>query len=464
MRFKLQVLHASARFADEVNIPTLSTALSDELIDKVLAQTGKREQRCRKMSAAFCMWFCIALNLFTDEPYQHVLSKLVKGLRYIWPDPNLKLPGKSALCAARFRLGIAPMVALFHQTAQPQADLSVAGAFLFGLRLMAIDGATETLADTPENLAYFGRHTTARGRSAFPQAQVVYLSECCTHKVVDAGLWPLHTSERLGGLRLLRSVVPGMLVLIDIGFFSYEMAECIVHKRGAQLLARVGGHMTLKPITYLKDGSYTAYLYPSDYRRKKAGVRMLVRVLEYTISDSKRPGYGVVHRLVTSLLDPDLAPALDLICAYHERWEIELAIDEMETHQRPAGVPLRSRTPLGVIQEFYALLVAFNAICALRLQAALFAGVDPDRISFVVTLRKLCESVDQFQQTTPKQRPLLLKRLLQDIVNEPLPPRRRRSNPRVVKRKISNFLLKREQHRCWPQPATSFREAIQILK
>lgn len=114
------------------------------------------------------------------------------------------------------------------------------------------------MADTPENVACFGRHTTARGSSAFPQAQVVYLSECCTHKVVDDGLWPLHTSERFGGLRLLRSVVPGMLVLIDIVFFSYEMADRIVHARGAQVLARVGGHMTLKPIAYLKDSSYTA--------------------------------------------------------------------------------------------------------------------------------------------------------------------------------------------------------------
>jgi hypothetical protein len=165
---------------------------------------------------------------------------------------------------------------------------------------------------------------------------------------------------------------------------------------------------------------------------------MLVRVIEYTISDPRRPGYGVIHRLVTSLLNPEQAPALDLACAYHERWEIEIAIDEIDTHQRDVGTPLRSRKSQGVIQEFYALLIAFNAICALRLQAALFAGVDPDRISFVVTLRKLCESVDQFQQTN-------------------------RSNPRVVKRKMSNFLLKRDHHRQWLQPTTNFRDAILLV-
>jgi len=403
------------------------------------------------------------LNLFSDEPYQHVLSKLVKGLRYIWPDPNLKLPGKSALCAARYRLGVKPVVELFHQTSKPLADLSVAGAFLFGLRLMAIDGTTEDLADTPENGAYFGRPGSARGKSAFPQAQIVYLSECCTHVITDAGIWPVHTCERVGGLRLLCSVDSSMLVMIDIGFFSYLMVEKITRERGAHFLARVGAHMLLEPVEILRDGSYTAYIYPSDYHRRKAGERMLVRVIEYTISDPQRPGYGVIHRLVTSLLNPEQAPALDLVCAYHERWEIEIAIDEIDTHQRDVGTPLRSRKPQGVIQEFYALLLAFNAICALRLQAALFAGVDPDRISFVVTLRKLCESADQFQQTNPTQHPLLFERLLQDIVREKLSPRRNRSNPRVVKRKMSNFLLKRDQHRQWLQPTTNFRDAIVLL-
>ena len=319
------------------------------------------------------------------------------------------------------------------------------------------------MADTPENVAVFGRHSGARGDSAFPKAQIVYLSECCTHVILDAGIWPLLTSERVGGLRLLRSVRPGMLVLIDRGFFSYLMVEKIIRERGAHVLARVSAHVTLKPVEHLKDGTYTAYIYPSDYRRKRAGERMLVRVIEYTLNDPQRPGHGVVHRLVTSLLDPDQYPALELICAYHERWEIEIAIDEMNTHQRQLGTPLRSRKPLGVIQEFYALLVAFNAICSLRLQAAQFAGIDPDRISFVVTLRKLCESIDQFQQTAKKQRPLLFQRLLQDIASEMLPERRNRSNPRVVKRKMSNFLLKRDEHRFWLQPATDFRDAIALL-
>jgi len=464
MGFKLRVLKASTKFSHEVNIHAINKIVSPQLLDNILDQTGKRELRLRKLGAAAVMWFCIALNLYVEEPYQEVLDKLVKGLRYIWRDPNLKLPGKSALCAARQRLGTAPVVALYRQTAKPLADLSVAGAYLFGLRLMAIDGTVENLPDTPELVARFGRHPGARGDSAFPQAQIVYLAECCTHAVCDAGIWPIGSDERAGARRLLRSVSPEMLMLLDRGQACYATLDQIVNQRGAHFLARVSAHWTLKPVTLLPDGTYLAYIYPEDYRRKKAGERILVRVIAYTISDPKRSGHGLTHRLITSLLDPVIAPAHDLVCAYHERWEIEIAIDEIDTHQRHLAPTFRSRTVPGVIQEFYALLIAYNAICSVRLQAAQCVGVDPDRISFVVTLRKLCNSVDQFQQTTPQQIPQLLRRLFQDIVHAKLPQRRNRSNPRVVKRKMSNFLLKRDQHRNWPQPNTTFREAIELVK
>lgn len=464
MGFKLRVLEASTKFSHEVNIHAINNVVSPQLIDNILETTDKRELRLRKLGGAAVMWFCIALNLYVEESYNDVLSKLVKGLRYIWRDPNLKLPGKSALCAARKRLGTAPVVALYRQAAKPLADLSVAGAYLFGLRLMAIDGTIENLPDTPELVARFGRHPGTRGDSAFPQAQIVYLTECCTHVVCDAGIWPLGTDERACARRLLRSLASGMLALLDRGQTCYATLDQIVNQRGAHFLARVSAHWTLKPVTILSDGTYLAYIYPEDYRRKKAGERILVRVIAYTITDPKRSGCGLTHRLITSLLEPETAPAHDLVCAYHERWEIEIAIDEIDTHQRQLAPTFRSRTIPGVIQEFYALLIAYNAICSVRLQAAQFAGVDPDRISFVVTLRKLCDAVDQFQQTTPQQLPQLLRRLLQDIANEKLPQRRNRSNPRVVKRKMSNFLLKRDQHRNWPQPTTTIREAIELVK
>jgi hypothetical protein len=166
---------------------------------------------------------------------------------------------------------------------------------------------------------------------------------------------------------------------------------------------------------------------------------------------------------VTTLLDPEAYPILDLICAYHERWEIEITLDEIDTHQRLLPGPLRSRKPVGVIQELYGLLIAHYIIRACMVQAAHQAQLDPDRLSFIGAVRVLRNALPEFQMTAPEQLPALYQRLLRDIARKRLPPRRLRSNPRVVKRKMSNFKLKRAEHRAWPQPTgRSFRVAIEV--
>ncbi len=162
--------------------------------------------------------------------------------------------------------------------------------------------------------------------------------ECGTHAISDAGFWPYDASERVGGLRLLRSVSPGMLVLWDRGFHDDDMLEA-VQQRGAHGLGRWPAQGKPQPVRPLADGSYLAYLTPSADQRRTQGARLLVRIIEYTLTDPALPGYGERYRLVTTLLDSTRAPAYDLAGAYHERWEIEIVIDEVDTHQRLASRP-----------------------------------------------------------------------------------------------------------------------------
>ena len=157
---------------------------------------------------------------------------------------------------------------------------------------------------------------------------------------------------------------------------------------------------------------------------------VLDSAISYTITDPNRPGFGETHRLVTTLLDPQPYPALDLVCAYHERWEIEFTIDEMQTHQRLAERTLRSRMPVGVIQELYGLLLAHSVIRFLMHQAAVQVDLDPERLSFVRSLRIIQDAVPEFQMVAPEQRPQLYQRLLRDLARKPLPERQPRSNPR----------------------------------
>ncbi len=461
MGFMIREIATDCTFSSALTVDALSRALPPEAITRVIAQEGVGEARQRRLTMVLVVWLVIALHLFPSVSIGGVLRKLARGLRFIWFDPSISLPTDSAIAYRRAQLGARPIVGLFKQVCQPIATPQTRGAFLFGLRAMALDGTTEDVPDTPANAAVFGRHTSARGASAFPQLQGVYLIECGTHVVTDAGFWPCHTSERIGGFRLLRSVQRGMLVMWDRGFHDFDMVVA-VRQRKAHVLSRLPAHVKPVPLRTLPDGSVLAYLLPCEDARRRRGARILVRVITYTITDPALPGYGEVHRVITTLLNPRLAPAHAVACGYHERWEIEIVIDEIDTHQRLVGRTLRSLTPVGVIQELYGVLLAHYAVRTLMHEAALAADVDPDRLSFVLALEIVRDAVPEFQMVAPEQQRTLYERMLRDMAAKLLPPRRMRSNARVVKRKMSNFRLKRPEHQQAPKPQGSFQDAVVV--
>jgi hypothetical protein len=463
MGFKIREIETECKFSSALTVDALSRAIPPEAITQVIAQERVGESRVRRLTMVLIVWLVIALHLYPTVSIGGVLRKLARGLRFVWPDPSIRLPKDSAIAYRRAQLGARPIVALFHQVCQPLATPETRGAFLFGLRAMAIDGTTEDVPDTPANAAYFGRHTSTRGAGAFPQVQGVYLVECGTHAVVDAGFWPCHTSERLGGFRVLRSVRRGMLVMWDRGFHDFDLIVG-VRRRSAHVLARLPAGVKPVRIRTLADGSYLAYLYPSDYGRRKRGERVLVRVITYTITDPALPGYGEQHRVITTLLNPRLASAHAIACAYHERWEIEIVIDEIDTHQRLVGRTLRSLTVVGVIQELYGVLIAHYAVRLLMHEAALAADVDPDRLSFVHALEVVRDAVPEFQMVAGAQQQALYERMLHDIAAVRLPERRTRTNARVVKQKMSNFKLKRAEHYQPPKPRGTFRDAVVVQR
>ncbi len=439
MERSLRSIDPLVHITEEATLDALGQTLARSRIEAVLTALGGVEQRARKLTLVLAVLVCIAMNLFTEESIDDVLVKLLQGARFLRPDDDLEVASASAICQRRQPLGVGPMVALFRDICQPLATPGTRDAFLLGLRLMAMDGVTEDVPDTPANAHYFGRQHGSRGYGAFPQVRAVYLCECGPHALGDAGFWPYHTSERVGGLRLLRSVGPGMLVMWERGFHSYDMcARCL--QRQADFLGRVPAYVKFTPVRRLADGSYLAEIRPADRARRKHEYQ-LVRVIEYTLDDPGRVGHRQRHRLVTSLLDEETYPAHTLAVAYHERWEIEITIDETDMHQRRAQQPLRSRTPLGVLQELYGLLLAHYAIRSLMHTAALQADVPPDRLSFVNTVRLLRNAVFEGQIIAPAQWAEWHRRLIRDIGREQLPEREHRCNPRVVKRKMSNFRL-----------------------
>jgi Insertion element 4 transposase N-terminal/Transposase DDE domain len=456
---------AAAGAPPEFSLEALAAVVTPAAVEAAVAACGARERRVRKLPAAATVLVCIAMNVYAAACLGEVVARLVSGLRWLWPHPDAWRVSPGGLCHARARLGARPLVTLFKTVCRPLATRATPGAFLGRWRLMALDGTKWDVPDTPANARAFGRPASGRGVSAWPQVQVVALTECGTHAVCDAGAWRHDASEHAAARRLLRSVGPGMLLTWDRGLHSFDLVTA-TRARGAHLLGRVSASVQPEVVRTLGDGTQLVRLRPAQSRRRRAGAQALVRLLTYTLDDPARPGHGEVHRLVTSLLNPRAAPARALVETYHRRWEEELTFDELETHQRPPR-PLRSRTPVGVLQEVYGLLLAHyvvRAVMAAAASTATPAPLPPTRLSFLTALRLIRRAVPELQRTAPLDHPRLYRQLLADLVRCPLPPRRNRSYPRVVKQKMSNFRVKAPHHRPWPQPTRAFRDAIVLAK
>lgn len=385
---------------DVVGLGVLTRLFSRDLVDEVLALTGRRERRSRALPARMMVYLVLALCLFTSDAYEEVVRKLTHGLvgLRMWRS-EWQVPSSSAVSQARSRLGAEPLAALFARVCVPLAGPGTPGAHYAGRRVMAIDGVVLDVPDTPENLAAFGKHANGADRSsAFPQVRMVTLTECGTHAAVAAAFDAVGTSERELTGKLTSQFEAGMLVLADRGFFSYDM-WCAAREAGADLLWRMKRDYDLPVLEWLPDGSYLSEMVPRllKQRIKQRGhperadaVRVPVRVVEYMVT-GRGPTETIV--LITTLTDPGQSPAAELAALYSQRWEHESAFDEIETHQMHPGRVLRSRTPELVRQEIWALLMTHYAVRAFIVEAADDSGEDPDRYSFIRTIRVIRRQV-----------------------------------------------------------------------
>jgi len=372
----------------------LTRVFPPALVDEVTEASGRTQVRHRALPARVMAYFAIGMGLYSDGSYEDVLSQITDGLAWAsgWRE-RYPLPSKSAIFQTRGRLGSAPLEQLFARVAAPMGGPQTPGVWLAGRRLVAIDGTCLDVADTPVNDAFFGRPGVNKGeKSAFPQARLLALAECGTRAIFAATIGAYRDAESTMVEHLLTAMAPGMVVLADRGFFSYRLWRT-VSETGADLLWRVstgGNGPAPVRVEDLPDGSWLAHL---RAHRDRDNQPMLARIIDYTLDDGR--GNPTVYRLVTTLLDPIEAPALELAAAYAQRWEIENVFDELKTHQRGSKVVFRSKSPDLALQEIWGYLCCHYAIRCLMTQATDHDGRDPDRISFVAALRIVRQSVAQ---------------------------------------------------------------------
>lgn len=387
---------SAERLTDRLAIGVLTSLLHRDLVDEVIAEAGRKEQRARLLPARVVVYFVLAMCLFFDDGYEEVMRKLVSGLRFLksW-GPRWSVPTTGAITQARARLGEEPLRLLFDRIAVPMARPGTRGAWLGPWRMMAIDGVQLEVPDTPLNTGAFGKNSYKGAVAGFPQARVVGLGECGTHAIVAAQIGSLSVGERELADGLLDKLGRDMLLMADRGFYSLELWAA-ARETGADLLWRVSASVDLPVLDILEDGSYRSVLADvtarQRYRRQVRSGRLgavldgiPVRVIEYEITD--RSGSGEIFCLITSILEPGQASALELAAAYHQRWEFELSLAEIETYQRGPGRTLRSKSPEMARQEIWALLITHYAIRDLMRRAADDIDLDPDRMSFIRSLR-----------------------------------------------------------------------------
>jgi len=395
----LAELPKGARITDYISLGVISKTFPKNMIHTILSRTGKDSKRQRELPADVVIYYVIALALFMQVSYREVLRCLMEGLQWLKkPGEKIHVTGKAGISQARTRLGWEPIEALHDEIVQPIAKERTRGAWYRSWRLVSLDGSTLDVADTRENREAYGYPGASRGKSAYPQIRFVSLVENGTHVLFGSRMGPYAVGESTLAKSVVKNLKPGMLCLADRYFPGFELWKQ-AHTTGADLVWRGKKNLRLPCSKRCADGSYLSVMYPSPCDRRKNTNGVDVRVIEYVLEGV--PESEPFYRLLTTIMDPEQAPAHELAALFHERWEIETALDELKTHLRGSQIVLRSKTPALGKQEFYGLLLAHYAIRGLIHEAALKDDADPDTLSFTHTVRIVRRKLPLFVSFPP---------------------------------------------------------------
>jgi hypothetical protein len=414
---------AAGRFAPG-HLGELTQQVPFEMVDAVLEQTCRVQRRARALPARVVVYLLLAGCLFAEAGYGQVWRRLTAGLGGL----PVAAPAASAMTQARRRLGPGPLRELFTLLRGPAPG----SARWRGLLVVAVDGTIMTVADSPANLAVYSKQRGGpTGGGSYPTLRLLALVSCGTRSVIDAVFRPVSSGETTCARLLLPGLRAGMVLLADRNFGAGFLAAQ-VKGTGADFLIRVRtgrGAPGLPVMRRLPDGSWLSRFGGVPVRVVDAGI---------TIATAAGRTTGR-YRLVTTLTGPASYPAGELVTLYHQRWEIETAYFELKSTIL-GGRVLRARTPDGIDQEVWALLVTYQALrTAMADATATVPGLDPGRASFTTALQAARDQVILAAGVIAGTATDLAGAIGRAVLASPMPSRRLRTSPRVVKRAISKY-------------------------
>lgn len=396
------------------------------MVDAALAATGTVQARVRDLPSRVVIYLLLAAGLFAEIGYGQVWARMTAGLHGL----AVPTPTGGALAQARRRVGAAPLTALFGLLTGSGAGPATKGAYWRGLLVTAIDGTTMCCPDSAANLTVFHRGGGNHGGTGYPMIRLLALVACGTRSVIDATFGSTSVGETTYATGLVPAMHPGMIVLGDRNFAAQKLITAIADT-GAHLLIRAKNGRRLPVCRRLPDGSYVS-------RIGLVEIRVILATITIVTSTGRRTED---YTLLSTILDP-VCPAAEIITLYHERWEIETSFLELKSTIL-GGRVLRARTPSGVDQEVYALLVTYQALRIAITDATIARpGIDPDRASFSVALNAARDQLVAAAGVIAEGVIDLVGVIGRHVLAAIMPARRARTTPRVVKRAISNYVAK----------------------
>jgi hypothetical protein len=386
---------ASGGAVPAIDLGEMSSAFPLRDVERILEETNRTSQRKRKLPAYLMTYYVIALGLLASVGAREVLRRLLDRYRreQAWSG---ELATEAAITKARKRLGVEPLRRLFEQYVQPIATRAIQSAWYRHWRVVTLDSTTLQVLDTPQNDRHFGRPPASRGATAWPQLRLAALLENGTRVLFAAAFDAYRVSERVLASRIVKRLAPGMLCLADRGFFGFEL-WCMAAATGADLLWRVQKSPRLTELERLTDGSYLSQIY-LNRGHHRTGKPVMVRVISFTVTTK---GRSERYRLITTILDPQKAPALELARLYASRWTIETAFRDFKVHQRDRHLVLRSKLPELVEQDVYGLLLAYFGVRRLMFESARQEQIEPAELSFSHALHVIIQRLPEMVAFSP---------------------------------------------------------------
>jgi hypothetical protein len=413
---------AAGRFAPG-QLGELTQIVPFEMVDAALVATGRVQRRIRDLPSRVVVYLLLAAALFAECGYRQVWAHMIAGLDGL----DVPTPSAGALAQARRRIGPAPLAALFDLLAGPAAGPATRGVWWRGRLVTALDGTALCCPDTDANLAVYRKGGSGNGGTGYPYIRLLALVACGTRGVLAATFGATTRGETGYTRDLISALHRKMIVLGDRNFAAADLIEEIA-ATGADLLIRVKAGRRLPVCRRCGDGSWIS-------RIGEVEVRVIRCQITVATTEGRR---SEVYQLITTVTDPDI-PATELVRLYHDRWEIESTFLALKQTLGDGRV-LRARTPAGLDQEVYALLVAYQALRIAIADATLGSpDVDPDRGSFAVALHTARDQVIKAAGVIAESTVDLIGAIGRQVLDNLLPDRRCRTSPRVVKRAISKF-------------------------